>query len=104
MLQTLEAQGSPSARNCLVEWLATIKIESDPRLQKTLLESMVRFDRKHPELKTVDVAKTPDLKTSPPSAARSTSPQSPAGLGARSSGTSHANQPLADATSHGAQP
>ena len=50
LLQQVTSLGSPSARACLVEWLAAYKAEGDPRLRKALLDSVARFDKQHPQL------------------------------------------------------
>jgi HEAT repeat protein len=50
MVQQVRSLGSPSARACLVEWLAASKTAGDPRLRKALLDSVARFDKEHPQL------------------------------------------------------
>jgi HEAT repeat protein len=56
MVQELEKLGSPSARACLVEWLAAMKTDGPARVRQVLFASIKKLDQAAPPTKAASVA------------------------------------------------
>ena len=65
LVQSITGLGSPSARACLLEWLAAYKTDGHPRLRKQLFDSIVKLDRENPQLKMAVPAPAPPAPGAP---------------------------------------
>jgi hypothetical protein len=64
-VQLVQGLGSAGARACLVEWLAALPADAQPRMRTALLQAVQRIDREHPELKTAAVARATPTDNQP---------------------------------------